>query len=89
MFQDTDSRMCPISQRQFVLGQGVAFEAAVLPHRMCSLTIECVLYDSSYSGKESRLKQQYFLVAATMHDILARYKKTGHPIQELYIMTVP
>ncbi|MFZ0241337.1 MAG: glycogen/starch/alpha-glucan phosphorylase [Desulfobacterales bacterium] len=42
-----------------------------------SETISKVLYpsDESSAGKELRLKQQYFFVAATLHDILRRYRK--------------
>lgn len=36
-----------------------------------------------YAGKELRLKQQYFLVAATMHDLLARFKKSSRPLVNL------
>lgn len=39
--------------------------------------ISNVLYpsDSTYSGKELRLKQQYLFVAATLHDIVRRFKR--------------
>jgi len=49
-----------------------AVEAKVL-----SETISKVLYpsDEAESGKELRLKQQYFFVAATLGDIIRRYKK--------------
>ena len=34
-------------------------------------------------GKELRLKQQYFFVAATLQDILNRFRKTGRPMTEV------
>lgn len=39
--------------------------------------ITSVLYpnDSGFSGKELRLKQQYFFCSATMRDIIRRFKK--------------
>lgn len=46
--------------------------------------ITSVLYpnDNTYSGKELRLKQQYFLVSATIQDIMRRFKETRAPISE-------
>ena len=43
-----------------------------------SENISKVLYpnDASLAGKELRLKQQYFFVAATLGDVLRRYKKS-------------
>lgn len=42
-----------------------------------SETISKVLYpnDTSMNGKELRLKQQYFLCSASLHDIMKRFKK--------------
>lgn len=42
-----------------------------------SETISAVLYpnDNFYSGKELRLKQQYFWVAASLSDIVRRFKR--------------
>lgn len=44
--------------------------------------ISSVLYpnDNHDEGKELRLKQQYFFVAATLQDIMKRYKKSGDAI---------
>lgn len=46
--------------------------------KVISENISKVLYprDESFAGKELRLKQQYFLVAATLRDILRRFKKS-------------
>ena len=46
-----------------------------------SETISKVLYpnDNMFEGRELRLKQEYFFVAATFHDIIRRYKKSGVP----------
>ncbi|EGC29158.1 glycogen phosphorylase 1 [Dictyostelium purpureum] len=43
-----------------------------------SENITSVLYpnDNTYSGKELRLKQQYFFVAATLCDVVRRFKKS-------------
>ena len=47
--------------------------------KILSENISKVLYpnDEPIQGKELRLKQQYFLVAATLRDIIRRHKKTG------------
>ncbi|MBC8247676.1 MAG: glycogen/starch/alpha-glucan phosphorylase, partial [Deltaproteobacteria bacterium] len=44
-----------------------------------------VLYpnDTSYQGKELRLKQQYFMVSASLKNILARLERCGDRIQDL------
>ncbi|HEV2131833.1 MAG TPA: glycogen/starch/alpha-glucan phosphorylase, partial [Longimicrobiaceae bacterium] len=50
-----------------------------------SETISKVLYppDDTGSGKELRLKQQYFFVSATLQDILTRYKSEYRGIADL------
>ncbi len=49
-----------------------------------SETISKVLYpnDNRFSGKELRLKQEYFFVSATLQDIFRRYKKTRKTFDE-------
>ncbi len=56
-----------------------AVEAKVL-----SENISKVLYpsDDIESGRELRLKQQYFFVAATLHDIIRRYKKQNRSFRD-------
>eukprot|EP00742_Colponemidia_sp_Colp-10_P003889 GILJ01004142.1.p1 GENE.GILJ01004142.1~~GILJ01004142.1.p1 ORF type:complete len:944 (-),score=189.07 GILJ01004142.1:272-3103(-) len=46
--------------------------------------ISSVLYpnDSTYSGKELRLKQQYFFVCATIQDVMRRFHKRPREINE-------
>lgn len=45
-----------------------------------------VLYpnDNTEEGKLLRLRQQYFLVSATMQDVLKKYKETGDELDELF-----
>ncbi|TDL27001.1 glycosyltransferase family 35 protein [Rickenella mellea] len=47
-------------------------------------TITSVLYpnDNTMVGKELRLKQQYFWTAASLNDIMRRFKNYGKPITE-------
>ncbi len=44
-----------------------------------------VLYpnDTSYQGKELRLKQQYFMVSASLKNLLARHERCGDNIRDL------
>jgi glycogen phosphorylase len=51
-----------------------------------SEVISKVLYpnDNSYVGKELRLKQQYFMVAASLQDILYRHKRCGDSVEKIH-----
>ncbi len=53
--------------------------------KVMSENISKVLYprDESFAGKELRLKQQYFFVAATIQDILRRYKNASKDLMRL------
>ena len=55
------------------------YVAAILSKQRAE-TISSVLYpdDRTYQGKELRLKQQFFMVSATLQDILRRFKD-AHP----------
>ncbi len=50
-----------------------------------SETISKVLYpnDQGFSGKELRLKQQYFFVSASLQDIMRRFRTLGRDINDL------
>ena len=51
-----------------------------------SENISRVLYpnDETTEGKKLRLKQQYFFIAASLHDIIRRYNKYNKNIKDLY-----
>lgn len=59
------------------------YEGAVADQQRAE-TISAVLYpnDSLDRGKELRLKQQYFWVAASLFDIIRRFKKSKRPWKE-------
>jgi len=54
--------------------------------RQASENLTNVLYpnDNTYSGKELRLKQEYFLVAATLADIIRRFKRSQLELSKLH-----
>ncbi|RJQ75529.1 MAG: glycogen/starch/alpha-glucan phosphorylase [Desulfobacteraceae bacterium] len=59
--------------------------AGAVQSKVLSENISKVLYpnDESTLGKELRLKQQYFFVAATLNDILRRYRKLNRSFADL------
>jgi glycogen phosphorylase len=59
--------------------------AGAVESKVFSENISKVLYpsDEVEPGRELRLKQQYFFVAATLHDILRRHRKVSRSFEEL------
>lgn len=77
-------KSAPGSEFDFTsFNQGDYFKA--LESRQRAEYITSVLYpnDSTYSGKELRLKQQYFFVAASLQDILRRFKRKNSDWKDL------
>lgn len=62
----------------FLVNDGEYIQAVM--DRNVSENITRVLYpnDNIFVGKELRLKQQYFLVAATLQDIIRRFKSSQY-----------
>ena len=60
------------------------YAAAAEPETLAR-TLSRVLYpdDTTYQGKELRLKQEFFLTSAALQDILRRFKAGGYAIQDL------
>ncbi|MGC7560454.1 glycogen/starch/alpha-glucan phosphorylase [Pasteurella sp. PK-2025] len=56
---------------------------AAVQDRMLSKNISRVLYpdDSTWSGRELRLRQEYFLVSASLQDIIYRHKRIHHTME--------
>ncbi|MDD8022172.1 MAG: glycogen/starch/alpha-glucan phosphorylase [Paracoccaceae bacterium] len=60
------------------------YAAAAEPEALAR-TLSRVLYpdDTTYQGKELRLKQEYFLTAAALHDIIRRHVSGGYALKDL------
>jgi starch phosphorylase len=60
------------------------YAAAAEPEALAR-TLSRVLYpdDTTFAGKELRLKQEYFLVSAALQDILRRHLAGGHALADL------
>jgi starch phosphorylase len=60
------------------------YAAAAEPETLAR-TLSRVLYpdDTTYQGKELRLKQEFFLTSAALQDILRRFKAGGHALTDL------
>jgi starch phosphorylase len=74
-----------ISSREFNLEEFHKGEyLGAMESKIFSENISKVLYprDEEISGKELRLKQQYFFVAATFQDIMRRFKKSGSTFED-------
>ncbi|MGX4776156.1 glycogen/starch/alpha-glucan phosphorylase [Pasteurella multocida] len=56
---------------------------AAVQDRTLSKNISCVLYpdDSTWSGRELRLRQEYFLVSASLQDIIYRHKRIHNTME--------
>jgi starch phosphorylase len=56
-----------------------------IDHKNAIESISYVLYpdDSSYEGRVLRLKQQYFLVSASLQSIIAAYRRRNEPLADL------
>ncbi|OWY18446.1 glycogen phosphorylase [Thioclava sp. JM3] len=60
------------------------YAAAAEPEALAR-TLSRVLYpdDTTYAGKELRLKQEYFLTSAALQDIMRRHLASGYTLEEL------
>jgi len=59
--------------------------ASAVEAKVHSETISKVLYpnDNTPQGRELRLRQQYFFVACSLRDIIARFLRCGNPMDDL------
>jgi starch phosphorylase len=71
----------PIDFKAFCRGEYQAANA----HRLAADTLNWVLYpdDSTQAGRELRLKQEAFLVSASLQDVIARHLADGQSLHSL------
>jgi glycogen phosphorylase len=76
----------PIDYTMFSRGEHFAAGKHVLEADM----LNWVLYpdDSTEAGRELRLKQEFFLVSASLQDMIARHQREGHGIEAFGKMNV-
>ena len=72
------SAKSPVSFNLKVFNTGDYIQSVL--DRNLAENISRVLYpnDNMFEGKELRLKQEYFLCAATLHDVVRRYKASRY-----------
>lgn len=68
--------------RQFA--QGNFQQSFTIINKAKTLTQFLYPEDSNLEGKKLRLKQEYFLVSASMQDLLKKYKEQGLDLKDLY-----
>ena len=78
-------KACPAREFDFASFNSGDYHQAV-EARQRAENISNVLYpsDSTYQGKELRLKQQYFFVCATLHDVMRRFKRIPGVAWEMF-----
>ena len=80
------SAKSPVSFNLKVFNTGDYIQSVL--DRNLAENISRVLYpnDNMFEGKELRLKQEYFLCAATLHDVVRRYKASRYDKKKIFIL---
>ena len=80
------SAKSPVSFNLKVFNTGDYIQSVL--DRNLAENISRVLYpnDNMFEGKELRLKQEYFLCAATLHDVVRRYKASRYDMKKIFIL---
>lgn len=80
MFMDENQSL--ISKRMFLMNKSIH-----VCLNLCTLTEQkqtnMCLYPQFFEGKELRLKQEYFVVSATLQDIVRRFKVSKFGSREI------